>query len=241
MAEVELPTRNEIAQLPRRAIVALAARCARRVQPLFAEFWPYETSHHQIAVENAISFSEIFATTGVSKPFGDPFAAAAEAAAYAASDAKVYAAACAAEAAAYSAYAACVSDAANAAAKAAKSAKAATPTPMMLSSIREDFARLLEASRRQNWDDTTPVPPSFFEPLGANLHGLKTADPVEPDEIVAMVLQALGEPGVDASTLAKHLLAMYKSLNQYTLAKYGRHLSRGQFRRLVLQHTGVPA
>ena len=56
-----------------------------------------------------------------------------------------------------------------------------------------------------------------------------------------MVLQAFGEPGVRAGTLAEHLLAVYKALNQYTLAKYGRHLSRGRFRRLVLLHSGVPA
>ena len=56
-----------------------------------------------------------------------------------------------------------------------------------------------------------------------------------------MALRAFGEPGVSASILADQMLAVYKALNVYTLAKYGKHLSRGEFRRLVLQNAGVPA
>jgi len=53
----ELPTEEELRALPRRAIVAYAARCARRVQPL------YRSKHerHVQAVERAIALAERFA------------------------------------------------------------------------------------------------------------------------------------------------------------------------------------
>jgi hypothetical protein len=38
--EITIPSEEEIKQLPRWAIVAYAARCARRVEPLFVFFWP---------------------------------------------------------------------------------------------------------------------------------------------------------------------------------------------------------
>jgi hypothetical protein len=88
--------------------------------------------------------------------------------------------------------------------------------------------------------DDTPVPPSVFGPLDALVPEPAT-DPLEADEHIVLSLRAFAEPGVSASTLAEHLLAMYKALNEYTLAKYGKHLSRGRFRKLVCKHAGVPA
>ena len=40
--EREVPTREEIAELPRWAIVAFAARCAKRIPPLADFDWPGE-------------------------------------------------------------------------------------------------------------------------------------------------------------------------------------------------------
>ena len=56
MAErIEIPTEKEIKQLPRWAQVAFAARCARRVQPLFSMFWPDAPQEHIDAVIDRIS------------------------------------------------------------------------------------------------------------------------------------------------------------------------------------------
>ena len=52
-----LPTRDELAALPRRANVAFAARCARRVQPLYRSKY----KRHVQAVERAIAMAERFA------------------------------------------------------------------------------------------------------------------------------------------------------------------------------------
>ncbi len=48
MSERKIPTEQEIAKLPRWAIVAFAARCAIRVEPAFKYYWP-EASNDQIA------------------------------------------------------------------------------------------------------------------------------------------------------------------------------------------------
>jgi hypothetical protein len=54
----EVPSREEIAKLPRWAQVAFAARCARRVQPLFKVFWPEAPAEHCEAIERAIRLAE---------------------------------------------------------------------------------------------------------------------------------------------------------------------------------------
>jgi len=53
----ELPTEEELRALPRRAIVAYAARCARYVQPLYRS----KDERHVQAVEDAIALAERFA------------------------------------------------------------------------------------------------------------------------------------------------------------------------------------
>jgi hypothetical protein len=52
----ELPTEDELNGLPLRAIVAYAARCARRVQPLFNV--DSLEAEHKTAVEDAIRYAE---------------------------------------------------------------------------------------------------------------------------------------------------------------------------------------
>ncbi len=63
--EILLPTEEEIAQLPRWARVAFAARCARRVLPLFQRYWPNAPAEHLAAVTQAIDLSEQAAARAV--------------------------------------------------------------------------------------------------------------------------------------------------------------------------------
>ena len=60
MADTErgLPTEEEISQLPRWAIVAFAARCARRAQSVFIFAWPDAPEEHKEAVVNAIQAAD---------------------------------------------------------------------------------------------------------------------------------------------------------------------------------------
>jgi hypothetical protein len=58
------PTKEELEQLPCLAVVAFAARCARRVQPLFDVGWPRRggaPEEHSKAVEKAITLVADFA------------------------------------------------------------------------------------------------------------------------------------------------------------------------------------
>ncbi len=59
--EPRLPTREELQGLPRWARVAFAARCARRVQPLFKLLWPEAPRKHIAAVDRAITLAELLA------------------------------------------------------------------------------------------------------------------------------------------------------------------------------------
>lgn len=65
MSEPKLPTREDIAKLPRWARVAFAARCARRALPLFKQHWPAAPDVHLRAVELAVSVAEHAAAGGV--------------------------------------------------------------------------------------------------------------------------------------------------------------------------------
>lgn len=246
---------EEIGQLPRWAKVAFAARCARRFQQLFTKHWPDAPAHHIRAIDTAIGVSEHYSAAAnailvgnaaaIAYSAANSAAAAAEAAGDVANASLAYTAARLAAAAAHDAYEASLASPARLTNRYVKIYRdaiciSASGESKALLSMRNDFSRLFEASRREKWDDSTPVPSSFFGPLQVPPVD-STDDPLESDEHVTMVLQAFGEPGVRAGTLAEHLLAVYKALNQYTLAKYGRHLSRGRFRRLVLLHSGVPA
>lgn len=69
MAKSKWPLDQEIVrQLPRWAAVALAARCARRVQPLFVKGWPDAPQEHREAVLKAVLIAEQSARMGHSDP-----------------------------------------------------------------------------------------------------------------------------------------------------------------------------
>ena len=145
--ETYLPTRQEIAKLTRWAIVAFAARCARRVLPIFAATWPEAPDKHKQAVANAVAVAERVAasvdavdiavdTDAASAAFAaKPFSVSAASAAKAASAAFV-----------------------------ANTAYASLPNSEAVT-IRADFEKLKQACIEQKWNGKTPVPPEFFGPL----------------------------------------------------------------------------
>ncbi len=194
MSESKLPTKEDIAELPRWAMVAFAARCARRVLPLYKHSWPDASEKHVRDLTRAVEIAEQFAAAATTKFDASADNAAANAAA-AAADAngsahdKSHAAAGAATHAASAADHAM--DAANAAANVtydpnsytllsdrfdidvhdsyvANSAHAATAyaaaTPTN-DMIARDFQTVRERARSENWTATTPVPPNVFGPL----------------------------------------------------------------------------
>ena len=178
----ELPTRDDLKQLPLGAIVAYAVRCARRVQPLYGRAAGIaELPKHEAAVEGAISLAENFCLS-------HDVSAAAYDAAYAARDAAdaadakdaARAAAAAARAAAYAfdvpksavydrpVYASRVAaeavDAAEAAARAAD--HAFDGARAVEAAARADFDRLLKLNQGTYPKLGQPIDPTENGPLG---------------------------------------------------------------------------
>lgn len=162
----KLPSRKEIKQLSRWAKVAFAARCARRVEPLYLKHWPRAPQEYVMAVERAVEVAEQ-AASAADAAAADAAAAAADAA-YSAASAAVTntssASASSAADAAASAYSAAYS-AASTSASASASSSARSAGLRAIPVIRQDFERIREAGQQRNWTHATPVPPAVFGPL----------------------------------------------------------------------------
>lgn len=180
MAETKVPTKGEIQQLPRWARVAFAARCARRVLPLFDMGWPNAHAGQAEALDSAITLGEQSAATATNAVanYGNAVdisnaahavgrhaaqasakGSARDVARAAANAAAAVANAGADSAGSNAAFAATYSRAAAAASAVGNHSSAAAAT------IRRDFNLLLAAMEQLNWTDDTPVPPEFFGPL----------------------------------------------------------------------------
>lgn len=170
MSELIVPTEKEIAQLPRWAQVAFAARCARRVLPLFKAGCPDASEKHVSAVERAVDIASQAASqahVASQTAAWDAAMVASQAQAIAASQAQAKAAAMVAVLAATASASQAASQALpQAVARAASQAHVATLTAAASGSwIREDFDLLAQTARAEQWTDNTPVPPEFFGPL----------------------------------------------------------------------------
>jgi len=161
--------RDRLAQLPRRAVVAFAARCARRVQPL-THALPQQgrDAIDRDAIDRAIAIAEAFAKgTDVASAAADAAARAATAAnkddaAGAATWAAAAAVAAAAVAVANAAWAA--DAAARAAARAATDTEAAWAAAW--AAADDDLDRLIALNLGQPGTLGAPIDPSKSGPLG---------------------------------------------------------------------------
>jgi len=174
----ELPSQEDLKKLPLGAIVAYAARYARRVQPRFGSAaGGGDLSKHTAAVDAAIAVAEKYCQTQqVSVPAYDAAHAAQDAAADEASRDAARAASAAARAASYAfdipksavydhpIYASRV--AAEAAAGALAAARAAADPAAARAAARADFARLLELNSGAYPAVGTPLDPAEHGPLG---------------------------------------------------------------------------
>lgn len=173
MDDSQLPTASDLAKLPRRAIVAFAASCARTVLPLFKEFWPDAPARHVDALIKAVRVAESFGAGERIVEFGSADARDAARAVRdahdAARDANAYPARDAARAVAYAARA--VVDAAAAAydssavlvAADAADAAAAAARITTHQRIVADWIKIRDAA--VGWTEDASVPPSFFLPI----------------------------------------------------------------------------
>ena len=174
----ELPSQDELKTLPLGAIVAYAARCARRVQPQYrSAATGDESAKHAAAVEAAISLAEHYCQSQqVSVPAYDAAYAARDAAAGELARDAARAASGAVRAAAYAfdipksavydhpIYASHVATEAADGAQAA--ARAAADPAAAVAAARADFDRLGELQLGAYPAPGTPLDPSENGPLG---------------------------------------------------------------------------
>lgn len=245
--EPNLPTEGDIARLPRWARVAFAARCARRVLPLFGHKWPDLPARYRAPVVRAVELGERSAARGIREDDGQAITQAAVLV-YIEIDKRGDA---------VSAFSAAVAGAAICAARAAADEGTSPPADiceefrgvmaasnaggyvgaMLEGPIRTDFGRIRSYASDLRADDSTPFPPGVFGPLWPD--GPPSGWPTDPEDDFKLVIRAVAEPGVTAETVRKHAVELFKALNEYSLEKYGRRLTKDRFRRLVLEHTGA--
>lgn len=162
-----IPNKEEIAQLPRWARIAFAARCVRRVQPLYEGLWPDAPQKHISAIEHAIALAERTAAIGLSESYESIARKAATAA-----DPAIH------RAAAYVAYAASSAAAASGtsditpACEAMDSVYAAVNSTgseeiqsKIIKGICRDFEGLKLQSSEKEWSDRMSVPQDVFGPM----------------------------------------------------------------------------
>lgn len=212
--EVKLPTEDEIAQLPRWARVAFAARCARRALPLFTKHWPSAPVKHIDAVTRAVTFAEQTASDATSSD--DSVTEIADATNAIADETTTTAAAAVVAAATDAAFAAFANaahaDAANVAARVAHAGVSVTL-------IRADYQRLWEESRRLEWTDDSPVPSSVFEPL---YFGTKS-----------LVVELFANANVQPSLMGEAVVKLWEAANEYHMARGGGVLTFDEFKQVI--------
>jgi hypothetical protein len=230
-----LPTEEEMAELPRWARVAFAARCARRVLPLFS------LSVHQIPVQllKTISSEILFAESIAASPqngdlpprnfdsavsnslVGDPSDQAAFKAAFGSSAFAI--GRCALAATFGAAGATIVTEAANLAHTAAAGVTDIT------SDLRRDFDRLARHAQYQRWDDDTPVSPKFFGPLWPE--GAPPGWPADPEtpRHMELELDLITSDHVIDRIVEDEVVNLFQAINRYHIARGAGPLKLNEF------------
>jgi hypothetical protein len=170
--DVTLLTEEEIAQLPRWAKVAFAARCARRVLPLYQKSWPEAPEKYVDVLWSTVESAELSASIATASAKEEETAVVAKATGSAAASPPAFFVATAAHLAALAASATDneAKDTALAAGMASM-ANAATAIKAIRWAVpitRYDFQQVLNESQKGNWTDDTPVPPWVFGPMWPN-------------------------------------------------------------------------
>lgn len=165
----KLPSKEEYEALPRWARTALAARCARRLQPLFAQHWPDALQDQARDFYQLISIAESSAESAKSMlddvyPYID-YGNDGEDVHSTIHNAAMYAwetASCAgAEATGdFSGF--------GAIKFLPKADEAAAANGSLIAATVRDYLLLSEASKTEGWTDATSVPSEFFGPLWPN-------------------------------------------------------------------------
>ena len=232
--DTSLPSEAEVAALPRWARVAFAARCARRVLPLFRTAWPDAPREYAEAVKRAIEVAERSAASASVGHGATEVARAADVVADAADaiSSDGYAAAVAAAAANAADEVVDPTQAAfNSAVVAFLNAVAATARfDGTSAAIAHDRHLITERVRFEEWDDEAPVSPDVFGPLWPE--GPPPGWPADPDTPVhtGVELDLLVGERVKGQVAGDEAVHLFNALSRYHVARTGRPLQLDDLR-----------
>jgi hypothetical protein len=225
-----LPSEEEIAELPRWARVAFAARCARRVLPLVAlNSLAAVLSHGDVrALETRVATSENEARKPTNHEVDALFAVTTATAWIQVHVANIPAQSDARPDTIYSVFQA-VSFASS----------AASPFVNIAPHIRRDFDHLAQLAEVRRWTDDTPVPPDVFGPLWPE--GAPKGWPANTDAPARaeLVLEAFAGDETTEKKIEDDLVNLFNALNRYHIARSGKRLTLERFRSLVSAHALV--
>ncbi|MDY3561506.1 hypothetical protein R5W23_002784 [Gemmata sp. JC673] len=258
---VKLPTEEEIAKLPRWARVAFAARCARRVLPLFPIKWPIARADEFARITSVVEFTERAAATG------HAFVEAAKAAGHAAANIALIAsvaqslpaqaiARCAArgaqtivnagEYALPGSESEAVSEAVQFAIEAATAIRVSqaaggggdhetestADSDQAILITRCDFDHLSRFAEAQRWDDNTPIPPEVFGPLWPE--GAPKGWPASDVPLrPELVIEGFVREQAAHRVIVDDVVNLFNVLNRYYIVRSGSRLTLDQFNSLL--------
>lgn len=105
--------------------------------------------------------------------------------------------------------------------------------------IRRDFDHLAQLAEVRRWTDDTPVPPDVFGPLwpeGPPKGWPANTDAPARDELV---IEAYASDKATEKKIEDDLVNLFNALNRYNIARSGKRLMLRQFRSLVSSHALV--
>ncbi len=231
-----LPSEEEIAKLPRWARVAFAARCARRVLPIYFAFRDQDMRGiEKLDLQWVLDETEESAATahphqGVKEGYEETAAGS-----YAADDKQDEAAYSAANAVAY------------AAAEAADDLRPATRTFVAMnhaklaaehlrdvsSFIRRDFDHLARLAEWQHWTDDTPVPTEVFGPLWPEGPPKGWPPITDVPARADLRIELFARERATDQMIEDDVVNLFNALNRYHIARSGVRLTLEQFRSLI--------
>ena len=225
-----LPSEDEIALLPRWARVAFAARCARRVLPLYLHFWPEGIGPYRIEVE---SLNDLESLAGSSNPhetfprhrigYGTVFLGMPNISAQVASLLSDLVLPILTPTSQIDSVSNVVQ----------KSADVSISLIDLKPVIRRDFDHLASLSEWQHWTNDTPVPPEVFGPLWPE--GPPDGWPADEE------IQSRTDLPIELLSAARYLeqvteyetINVLRAINAYYIARTGVRLTMEDLRTLL--------
>lgn len=222
-----LPTEDEIAKLPRWARVAFAARCARRVFPLYLAYWPEGRTHQELEARTLAECEESAREAKIrySKrvAFGTVFQGMHPLSAVAST----------AVADAFGVLLASGGDPPDVV-RTVKNVHSGLADAIDLTVfMRRDFDQLFQSSASSGWTDNSPVPPEVFGPFWQE--GPPAGWPIDPDapHHTDIAFDALCRDGLDEDVVKDEVVNLFNAMNRYHIARGGQPLSLEDFQPLI--------